>query len=280
MNKLLSILLLLSISCDTGNLTLIGSLPNKLKEVSGTETIKDSNLIWMHNDGGNKSKLYALNTKGNIIKKLKIDAKNNDWEDLTSDENGNLYIGNFGNNKNKKKKFSILKIKKLDLESDTIVSVNRISFYYPQQKKFPPKKNNLYYDCEAFFYFNHYFYLFTKSRVASNYGKTSLYKVPAKAGHHPAILVDSFNTCNDMNCWVTSADISNDGKKIALLTPSAVWVFTNFKDDDFFGGTAISFPFDLKSQKEGVSFKNNETLYITDEKAHDQGGNLYEFSLK
>jgi len=263
-NKLLSVLLLLSMSCHTGSLTVIGDLPNTLKEVSGTETIRGSDLIWMNNDSGNSAKLYGVNSKGEIINTLNIDAKNKDWEDLTSDEYGNLYIGDFGNNSKKRKHFNIIKVNILDTESQFIKPL-KISFTLP--KDISSK------DFEAFFLFNDFFYLFSKESK-----KFKTLKIPNIEGEHVAKLVSEFNF-NEKREMITSADISNDGKTIVLLNHDKVWVLTDFKDDHFFSGTIKKLPFEHISQKEGVAFKDNNTLYITDESARGQGGNLYEFSL-
>ena len=227
MNKLLISFFLIASSCDTGNLTIITDVPKALNEVSGTETIPNSDLIWMLNDGGNKVKIYALNKKGKIKTELKIKAKNNDWEDLASDEKGNLYIGDFGNNLNKRKNLAILKVKNKDLNSGNKIEIERISFRYPNQVKFPPKKKSMYFDCEAFFHYNDSLYLFTKSRVKNDFGKTHLYKIPAKKGNHTAEFISSFSSCTDLLCWVTSADISLDGKQVALLTQKSVLVLMN-----------------------------------------------------
>ena len=103
----------LFISCQNfGQLNILADLPNELKEVSGTEVLTNSNLIWMINDGGNKSTLYGVSEKGKIKKEIEIKAKNTDWEDLTTDEKGTIYIGNFGNNTNSRKNLRILKIDK------------------------------------------------------------------------------------------------------------------------------------------------------------------------
>ena len=280
MNKLIISLLIFSAGCQNKNIKFLGELSKSLDEVSGAETTVNSDYIWMLNDGGNSPKLYGVSAKGNIKEEIKIDAKNHDWEDLTSDEEGNLYIGDFGNNDSKRKNLAILKVKKSALNDKGKVDIDRISFSYPNQEKFPPKNKNLYFDCEAFFYHNNNFYLFTKSRVKNDFGKTSLYKVPAEKGKHVAELLGTFNTCSDMDCWITSADISNDGKSMVLLSPKSVWVFTDFKGDDFFNGTSKEIQLDGRvSQKESICFKDNNTLYITDEKAHGSDGNLYEFSL-
>jgi hypothetical protein len=76
----------------------LADLPRDLNEVSGNQTLPHSKLIWIHNDSGNASKIYGVSRKGTIVKELTIDAVNQDWEDITRDEKGNLYIGDFGNN--------------------------------------------------------------------------------------------------------------------------------------------------------------------------------------
>lgn len=266
--------------CDTGNLTVLVDLPNSLYEVSGIETATNSTSLWMLNDGGNKSELFKVNLDGRIESVLKINAKNRDWEDLTTDSLGNIYIGDFGNNRNKRKNLAILKVSKDSLNRLDKIDVERISFHYEDQQKFPPKKKQLNFDCEAFFHFNDSLYLFTKSRIKNEFGKTKVYKIPAKRGQHEAKLIGSFTTCEELPCWITSADISSDGKTMVLLTLNSVWTFTNFEGDDFFGGTAKSNDLGFVSQKESICFKDSNTVYIADELANGSGGNLYEFNLK
>ena len=100
-------------SCENfGQLKVISDLPKDLKEVSGIETTEKSKYYWMLNDGGNKPKIYALSKKGNIKREVSIESKNHDWEDLASDDEGNLYIGDFGNNNSDRQNLRILKVKK------------------------------------------------------------------------------------------------------------------------------------------------------------------------
>ncbi len=269
------------ISCQNfGQLKLLSSLPETLNEASGVEKINDSDLLWMLNDSGNEPIIYGVDTKGKIIRKIIIEAKNKDWEDITSDSEGNLYIGDFGNNNNKRKDLKILKIKYQDLLTKDKVEVEKIHFSYPSQEKFPPKKKNRFFDAESMFYKNGFIYVITKSRVKDKYGKTSLYKIPASKGNYVAEYISEYEFCNDLHCWITAAAISANGEKVVLLNHQSVLVFTDFKDDDFFSGVVKEYSFNHISQKEGVAFKNNNTLFITDEKAHLKGGNLYEFSIK
>ncbi|MDG1403657.1 hypothetical protein [Polaribacter sp.] len=267
------------ISCQNfGQLSFLADLPKDLKEVSGNETIRNSNLIWMLNDGGNESKIYAVSEEGKIKREVYIKNKNHDWEDLTSDEKGNIYIGDFGNNLSKRKNLTILKIEEKYLKKKNAEAI-RIEFKYENQHKFPPKKKGLYFDAEAFFYFKGYMYIFTKSRVHNKYGKTFLYKLPAKKGKHIAKLIGEFENCNDLECWITSADISADGKKVALLSQKNILIFSDYKEDNFLSGNVKKIELEHRTQKEGLCFKDNYTLLITDEKAHGVGGNLYELKV-
>lgn len=280
-NYILLFSFLTLLSCQNyGKLTVVADLPKTLNEVSGTEIIPNSNLIWMLNDGGNKPRLYGVSSKGKIKKVVQIQAKNHDWEDLTSDKDGNLYIGDFGNNDSKRQNLTILKVKNQDLVSKNDVEIERIRFSYPNQTKFPPKKNKRFFDSESLFYWNNNLYIFTKSRVKNNYGTTSMYRIPAEKGNYKAEFISTFkNDCNDLSCWITSAAISPDGKKVVLLTHKSILLFTNFNGEDFFNGTIKKLPLEHTSQKESITFKDENTLYISDEKAHGAGGFLYEFSL-
>jgi hypothetical protein len=267
------------VSCNTGNLTVVTDLPRTLSEASGIEKVNNSPFIWMINDSGNKSILYGLDSLGTIKKQVNIKAKNHDWEDLASDKSGNLYIGDFGNNENKRKNIVILKVMNDSLKSLGGIDVEEISFFYPEQKQFPPVKNKMHFDCEAFFHYNDSLFLFTKSRTKNELGKTNLYKIPAIKGHHKAEFISSFTTCDDYGCWITSADINEEENKIAILTEHTVWIISDFKSSNFFSGIITKYPFNHSSQKESVLFKNDSTLYITDERSKAKGGKLYELTI-
>lgn len=281
--------LFLSCSSDFGNLTFEVKLPRVMREVSGIQYDVKRDAFWMLNDSGNAPSVFLINAQGKILKELKIDAQNTDWEDITIDAQGNLYIGNFGNNENKRKDLHIIKIEKRYLESSKLIPVEKIYFQFPEQKKFPPKKKKRYYDVEGFFEWDGNFYIFTKSRVKNEIGRTFLYKVnnvqnykPSKVyGVFQARLISDFTTCPGKECWITGADISSDGKKMILLNHKSAWVFTNFTGDDFFSGEAREYPFLHHSQKESITFKNNNTIYLADEEASSGSGrNLYSLAIE
>ncbi|MCH2034986.1 MAG: hypothetical protein MK202_15870 [Tenacibaculum sp.] len=257
--------------------TFVTKLPKKLKEASGLVKSTDS-TFWMHNDGGNKNRLYLINTSGEIIKTVEIKAKNRDWEDITSDNNGNIYLADFGNNQSARKDLVIFKIKESDLLNRKSVDVEKIKFDYPEQNKFPPKKKKLFFDAESIFYLKENLYIFSKSRVKHKYGKTSLYRIPAIKGTFEAEYISSFENCSDIDCWITSAAISKDETRVALLTSNEVLLFSDFENDDFFTGSLKRIDLGFSSQKEAIDFVG-DSLYISDERSHGSGGNLYKISL-
>lgn len=281
---LLSLLISLSVTtCQRSEKIIhIASLPISLGEVSGIENLPDSDIIWMINDSGNTNELIGYNRKkGSIDRTIKIsNGINKDWEDLATDQAGTLYIGDFGNNRNDRKDLTIYTLKNVQNDEQNEKEALVTTFYYEDQKKFPPKKKDLNYDVEAFIYFNDHFYLFTRNRKSKFNGNTKLYRFPAKEGNFKAELIDQFKICdNKKGCQITSAAIHHKSGTIALLTYNSVWLLSNYSDDHFLNGDKIKIDLEHYSQKESITFKNEHTIYIADERSGMDGGNLYMLKL-
>jgi hypothetical protein len=272
---------LLACQQDNGVLTTICKLPKEVKECSGIINDARHELLWAIADSGNQNVVYGLTNKGRIAKTITLsNVANIDWEDITSDPAGNLYIGDFGNNENTRTDLAIYKVPATALESSTVNVTTKISFAYPEQKEFPPKKKGLFYDCEAFFEHKGYFYLFTKNRSKGFDGTTFMYQVPNQSGFHQAKLLGKFITCADyQHCAITSVAISPDASKIVLLSHSKVWLLDHFKDNKFLNGAVSELDLNHFSQKEAVCFKDDKTLLIADEKTKKTGGKVYEVTL-
>jgi hypothetical protein len=277
-----SIVLLTCQQKDTGDLKELFSIPKKLKEVSGITYFPEKNIIYTLEDSGNANAIYAINDDGKLEKKIVIEnATNVDWEDITKDKVENIYIGDFGNNDNIRQDLCIYKVDKKQLDSENAKAEYKISFSYPEQKEFPPKKRELFFDVEGFFEYQNYFYLFTKNRSKNFDGTAFIYKIPNAAGTQKAVKIGEFKTCDNYNhCVLTSATISPDGKKVVLLSHDKIVLFENFPGDLFHKGTQREIKLNHFSQKEAVVFKDNSTLLIADEKTNKVGGKLYEFVLR
>ncbi|TMM59414.1 hypothetical protein FEE95_08295 [Maribacter algarum] len=283
MNRPYSILVLVFLlqSCaNHGQLKLIEKLPQKLKENSGIVSYVDS-TAWFIEDNGNSDDIYKTDFKGNIIHQLDVKKeKNNDWEDLSKDKDGNLYIGDFGNNQNDRKNLVIYKAPNPEIEKGKKIPAKKIRFSYPEQQEFPPRRGELFYDAEAFFHSNGYLYIFTKNRANPFTGETFVYRVPDKKGTYEAELVDKIPLCTDWNiCQVTSADISPDGKKIVLLSYGKLWIITNFSMDELAKGDIKEIDLGIRTQLESVCFSDNQNLLLSDEQRNGTGGNLYSYTL-
>lgn len=275
-------IVLLACQQQSSDFKTLYSLPKKLKEVSGITYFPDSKLVYTLEDSGNKNAIYALNSDGKLDKTITItNSTNVDWEDITKDKNGNIYIGDFGNNDNLRRDLCIYKVNKNQLNKDLAVAEYKISFSYPEQTEFPPKKKELFYDVEGFFEHGNYFYLFTKNRSKNFDGTAFIYKILNAPGTQKATKIGEFKTCNNYNhCVLTSATISPDGKKVVLLSHDKIVLFKGFKGDLFHTGSQTEIKLDNFTQKEAIVFKDNNTLLIADEKTNKVGGKMYEFKLK
>jgi hypothetical protein len=260
----------------------ITRLNTLLTETSGLVFYQNKYLI-THNDGGNRSELFVLDLNGEIIKRINVlDTKNRDWEDLTTDDKGNLYIGDFGNNDNERKECQIYIIPKGFIEKEE-VKPKKIDFTYEDQKDFPPKKKQLNYDCEAFFWKDSKLYLFTKCRTEPYTGITKIYQLNPKKGDQEAKLIGSIMLCKSgwRFCSVTSIDYFPSTNTLAILTYSKLYLISDFYDTEFWNGNIRSYSLPIVKQREAITFKNKNSFYLTDEyKTGLGGGNLYNLELK
>lgn len=256
------------------------ALPKKLKEVSGIALSKDKKTIWAIEDQGNKNVIYGLDRQGNQIADILVEnAENRDWEDITADAQGNIYIGDFGNNENNRQDLSILKVDLKESSQKAAKVTQTTTFHYEGQTEFPPKKSNWLYDCEAFVEKDGYFYLFTKNRSKGFDGTFLVFQVPNKAGDFEAKLVAKLKLQGGYSdAAITSAAI-NSRNQVVLLTHKNVYVLSSFFDKNFETAVIQKTPLNHNSQKEAVVYLDDKTLLIADEKDGKEGGNVYKFSL-
>jgi hypothetical protein len=258
------------------------TIDEQLTEISGIEF--DKNLkLWAINDGGDQAKLYQVNKKGQIEKTITVtNAKNIDWEDMTQDDFGHFFLGDFGNNQNLRKWLTIYKIENpIDIKGNT-TEAEIIKFNYPEHKTFPPKAEDKEFDVEAFIYYQNHLYLFTKNRTEPFNGITNLYKIGDHAANFDAEKISTFKTCTiaEKLCWITSAALSPSRKRLALLDSQRIWLFENWQGDDFFSGDVYRIDLGIVTQKEAITFYNENYIVFTDEEFHGIGRNAYVIDLE
>lgn len=194
------------------------ALNPELNEISGLEFLNDTILV-AHNDSGNSPHLYLLNLSGKIVKKVLIsNAKNVDWEDIACD-NEYLYIGDIGNNSNKRSDLKIYRVRKADLLNVDFVTADMMPFAYADQIEFPPVEKELNFDSECLIASNDELWIFTKNNSKPFNGNSKVYRFKFQK--------DSFQRIS----LFTSINFGNGG--YYLDTPTA----GDFQNDRFYFST-------------------------------------------
>lgn len=287
-------------SCKTLHLSNLCKLPKILNESSGL-IILSENHFWSHNDSGGEPELYEIDSTGKLIRTLKItNAKNIDWEEITVDKQDNFYIGDFGNNANKRRDLTIYKIKNFSKIKSDSTAAEKITFKYEDQFDYPPTLAFKHFDAEAMLVVGDSIYIFTKDFYTQPYsGKSRIYVIPNNPGTYTARLVNILETdkSSKYNGAVTAAAMSENGT-VAILTYDRLWLLNKKEWENViknepknnkntlrdkvklsdYVNTAHKFSFGKLqfTQREGVAFAPHSScrLYFTSEKSLPFSGHL------
>ncbi|MHA2069411.1 MAG: hypothetical protein ACXABY_34045 [Candidatus Thorarchaeota archaeon] len=121
---------------------------NLITEASGiVASRKNAGVLWVHNDSGDLPRIYALNTKGQLLGIYQLkEARLRDCEDIAlcrgPDPNSDyLYIGDIGDNKARREFVTVYRVRepKVDL-NQTLVKVEigpvvSLNLEYPDRPK-------------------------------------------------------------------------------------------------------------------------------------------------
>ena len=235
-------------------------LPISVYETSGLEIV-DNNLITI-NDSGNPSNLYYFNKDGEVLnRRMFNDLKNNDWEDLTADEQF-IYIADIGNNFDTRENLRIIKIP-VNSENNSYEIIN---FHYPEQDKFITLEKSSQYDAEGLIIIDDNLIIFTKNKLKKI---TEIYSLPKTAGKYEAKKIGSLNT----QSIITGADYDSKTKLLALTGS------LSFKGDEYYILKIEDFDLESnkdykinmyeipigKTQVEAIKIIDSNTFWITSE---------------
>ncbi len=252
--------------------TVDARVSSPIDEMSGlAASRKYPGVIWTHNDSGDKARIFAINRQGKILGEHRIEgAGNSDWEDIACDD-GKLYISDLGNNSNKRKDLAIYVVDEPAPEgNDPITRFTRWPVAFPEQDKKPE------YDCEALFVADGTVYVLTKERAL-----WLKQKVPGRAARLYRLDTRYTDRVNQLTLverrtglggWVTAADLSPDGKTLAVLCHRPVpslWLFERPADSDrFLSGKAKRLLLNRAGQIEAVTWLDEDTLQVGNEAGH------------
>ena len=260
---------------DSAEITETVVLPKIINETSGLETLND--VFITHNDSGGEPSLYFFNLNGEITDSKKLEEKsfweiyNNDWEDITADEDY-IYIADTGNNFGTRDNLSIIKVKIADFSIDSKIDI----FYSDQESFFPSSKHK--YDAEALLIIQDKIALFSKDRESLN---TDLYLIDKTTKEKQELSsVANFN----VNSLITGGDYDSDTGILALVSYSSrgeqyLILFEEFNIDSTSYNSFKKYIIPIeRAQIEAIKIIDNKTFWITSE---DEGiGNPYMYKLK
>jgi len=224
-------------------------------------------LWWTHNDSGHTNHLFPMSDSGAVLgPPVEIaGAVNVDWEDIAADDRGQLWISDLGNNRNRRRDLKVyvidepLPVEGVFPESVPVKRVLRMR--YPDQDAFPPEKRN--FDSEGIFVRDQILYVLTKHRSDAD---TKLYRLVDDGGDAEQVL-ESIQTFPEIG-MVTGAALHPDGRRLAVLTYTGVWLFESDGQTERFLSGRISnvlTAFRAWGQVEGIDWLDDETLLISNE---------------
>ncbi len=224
---------------------IVGSLEAEdLDESSGlAASRRHPGVFWSHNDSGGDSVLFAFDDAGAHKGRVHIgQALAEDWEDLAMDGSGAIWVHDGGNNNNRRRNLTVYRVPEPETLHGVTLADRAVRFRFPDQKAFPePGRMN--FDSEAIFWDGDRLFLLSKHRSDT---RTKLYRFPAGIQDDPtwdakAMLVPGkkpdpvvLELLGDFEIGgnpknhggkVSAADLSRDGRRLAVLSYNAIFVF-------------------------------------------------------
>jgi hypothetical protein len=246
-------------------------------------------LYWVHNDSGDSARVFAIRETGALAlakyENRKADAgkpdapkpyeglgilgaTNTDWEDIAYDGE-NLYLCDTGNNDNARRDLTVYAVR--EPNPNAVSTAKAFAAYqvaYPDQKEFPPT-GVWAFDCEAVVYRRGQLFFFTKQRISRlPFDSTAAYVLDLKKAKTDRVnVLKKLGEAKGLGGWVTAADVSPDGKTVAILTqaPGQSVHFFDMDQPNPLAKPLRTIKFQGGEQCEAVCFKDSKTLIITNE---------------
>lgn len=231
-----------------------------LRECSGiVASRKHPGVFWVHNDSGSPPQLFAIDAVGKHLAGpvQVIGATNRDWEDIAIDAQGRLIVADVGNNFSKRHDLRVYAMPEPELNASEVTVGTSLEITYPDQTRFPSPA--LDFDCESVIAWEGELFLFTKHLTN---GRTRLYGLGIDnppAGREVRLLSEAV-----VHGPATGADISPDGRRVALLALREIWLFDAPSPRQVFQGGVRHLSISM-GQAEAVAFDGPESLLIVNE---------------
>jgi hypothetical protein len=173
---------------------------------------RQEGVIWTFTDLKGANSVYAITPIGHVLGTFRVTgSKNVNWEDIAADGQGNIYIADTGNNDKSHKVLTIYRIAEpaAPSGSGSVTLTGSWRFRYPTYTSF---------DCEAVFVWNDWAYLIAKEPLFAK-----LFRIPLQPGTD--VITAQYLGTLPVVGWITGSSLSADGRRLALISYSAVSIF-------------------------------------------------------
>ena len=276
---------------DMSMVTLVGATAHEpIREMSGIVKSRTySDVYWVNNDSGDIPRIFAIRKSGEVVigdlmatafhgavaEEGKepwpgievLLAVNQDWEDIAINDD-KIYIADLGNNGNYRRDMGVYIL--YEPNPEVVIRSRVLQFIpvkYPDQEKYPG--DQWHFDSEGMFFADGKLYFLTKHRAGGHTEwdpGVNLYRLDTFKTSEANVLkkVDS----NEKVWLATGSDVSPDGKHLAVVTYSALWVFeAPTYGSKWLSGKSRVLPLDyaVTQQAEAVCWDDDETILVSNE---------------
>jgi hypothetical protein len=269
----------------------IAVLPEELRESSGLAISRTQpGVLWSHNDSGDGPNLYALDTSGRILARIRVsDAMARDWEDIAAgpcpaavaaapSQESCLYLGDTGDNDQLRREVTIYVVVEPRVGGSAVVSTvsaRSINYRYPDRPT----------DAEGLAVRpNGDITIVSKGRR----GSIDFYGIPASIAAQALVSGDTVTALFTGNTGiqpdqrtgrlVTAAAVSPDGMTLAVRTYYEVYFYGLVSEGGESRWRDLRRPCglgDAEPQGEAIDYLDANTLLLTSERSRGRPGTIH-----
>jgi len=195
-------------------------LPTELEESSGVAVSRaHPGTYWTHADG-DQPYLYALDSAGTLVGRVRIEGVSlRDWEDLElaeCDGGACLYLGDVGDNENRREEVRVHRLREPDPRADTVAVPETLTLRFPEGAR----------DAEALFVLpGERVHLVSKGREHP----IAVFRAPGAFEAGATVTLEEVQRLSDgpraIPRQVTGASATWDGSLVAIRTYETVGLF-------------------------------------------------------
>jgi hypothetical protein len=201
--------------CEVTNRAMLADVP----EASGLAiSRRHDGLLWTHNDSGNESILFAIDTSGRARGRVRISRRLRDWEDISAAPcaaGDCLYIGDIGDNSMSRKSIQVLRVPEPDPDARDTGRPDVITLTYPDGP----------HNAEAMFVAAGRIFIVTRDRVGAVYRSTATPGDVLSAFNRSPLTIKLLRIGELRLMAVTDAEASPDGMSVAVRTSDEVVIY-------------------------------------------------------